>query len=130
MMHYLFAAVLVLTSAQRTRIDAVVALVMRERHIMGLSLGLARAGTRLYLRGYGALDSRNGRRADGESIYAVGSIAKQFTAALVQQSAGRGRLALDAPVTTYLPQDAGLSNATVAGLLTQTAGIDPTVDLE
>lgn len=109
---------------QQARIDAVVAEVMRAQHIAGLSLGVARAGTRLYLRGYGLRDVERRLPADGFTVYRAGSIAKQFTAALVLSDAEEGRLQLEAPVTAYLPE-AGLAlqHVTVEHLLAQTSGV-------
>jgi CubicO group peptidase (beta-lactamase class C family) len=88
-------AAALLDAAQAKRIDAVVASVMRESGIPGLSLGVERNGSRLYLRGYGLRNVARKLPADGFTIYAAGSIAKQFTAALVLQDVARGRLALD-----------------------------------
>jgi len=89
------AAAATLSAAQYRRIDAIVASVMRESGVPGLSLGIARNGSTLYLRGYGLRDAGRRRPADGFTIYAAGSIAKQFTAALVLQDVASGRLSLD-----------------------------------
>jgi D-alanyl-D-alanine carboxypeptidase len=123
--HLLLAALLALSQAQRLQIDAIVEQVMHDRQIAGLSLGIARKGTRVYLRGYGERDAGQGLPADGYTIYRVGSIAKQFTAALILQEVARGAVALDAPVRRYLPAmtPAPGAGVTVAQLLDQTSGI-------
>ena len=95
--HLLLAGALLLANAQRAHIDAVVREVMRERHVAGLSLGIARDGRRLYLRGYGLRDPNERLAADGYTMYSAGSIAKQFTAALVLQQVAAGRIALTLP---------------------------------
>jgi CubicO group peptidase (beta-lactamase class C family) len=89
-----FAAAAVIGTAQAARIDSIVRTVMHDSAIRGLSLGIARGDSVLYLRGYGSRDARHG--ADGFTIYAIGSVTKQFTAALVLQNAQAGRLSLDA----------------------------------
>lgn len=123
MTHLLLAAALALTSSQRTRIDAVVGQVMREQRIAGLTLGIARAGTRFYLRGYGLRDVERRLPADGYTIYRSGSIAKQFTAALVLQAAERGRISLHDAIRAYLPQAGDtVHDGTVAQVLGQTTG--------
>lgn len=104
------AAAPALVPAQITKIDAIVRSVIRASAIPGLSLGIARNGTTLYLRGYGLRDTGRGLPADGFTIYAAGSIAKQFTAALVLQDVDAGRLTLDQ------------GNPSVRALLGQTAG--------
>jgi CubicO group peptidase (beta-lactamase class C family) len=123
--HLLLAALLALSQAQRLQIDAIVAQVMHDRQIAGLSLGIARKGTRVYLRGYGERDATQGLLADGYTIYRVGSIAKQFTAALILQEVARGAVALDAPLQRYLPALTGApgGRTTVTQLLGQTSGI-------
>lgn len=120
----LLATAVALTPLQRTRIDDVVAGVMRDARIAALSLGIARRGRTLYLRGYGLRDVETRQTADGFTIYRVGSIAKQFTAAMVLAQAQRGRIGLDANAASYLPATAGLAGSvTVGQLLAQTGGI-------
>ncbi|MGB8519714.1 MAG: serine hydrolase domain-containing protein [Candidatus Tumulicola sp.] len=92
----LLAAAFALPAAERTQIDAVVASVTREQHIAGLSLGIARSGRRLYLRGYGLRDVNRDLPADGFTVYRAGSIAKQFTAALVLRAVEAGRMHMPA----------------------------------
>jgi len=74
-------------------------------------------------RGYGAV-SAGGPAPDARSIFPLGSISKQFTAALVLALSDRGELSLDAPVGRYLPEwfadEPGLR---VEHLLWQTSGL-------
>lgn len=97
---------------------------MQERHVAGLSLGIARRGVSLYLRGYGLSDVERRRSADGFTVYRAGSIAKQFTAALVMAESERGRIALTRSAAAYVSPGANLPDGiTVAELLSQTSGI-------
>jgi D-alanyl-D-alanine carboxypeptidase len=109
----LLAASLALTPAQSVKIDAVVAEVMRASHISGLSLGVARKGHAVFLRGYGRRTCTANQPADGYTVYRIGSITKQFTAALVMQEVDRGTLPLDAEVAGF----------TITQLLSQTSGL-------
>jgi D-alanyl-D-alanine carboxypeptidase len=109
----LLAASLALTPAQSAKIDAVVAQVMRASHIPGLSLGVARKGHVVFVRGYGTRECAADAPANNYTVYRVGSITKQFTAALVLQEADRSALPLNAEV-------AGI---TIAQLLSQTSGL-------
>ncbi len=123
-MHVFLAAVLALSHAQRSEIDAIVGRVMHDRHIPGLSLGVARGDAPIYLRGYGARDVRSRLPADPYTIYRIGSITKQFTAALAMQDVGAGRIALAAPVSRYLASaPSATGRVTVEQLLDQTSGI-------
>jgi CubicO group peptidase (beta-lactamase class C family) len=118
------AATLALSPAAGARIDGIVRTVMREQHLPGLSLGVARGGRVLYLHGYGYRDVRTKARADAYTIYRIGSITKQFTAALILGEAQRQAIDLDAPIGTYVrdlpPAAAGVP---VNDLLAQTSGI-------
>ena len=109
----LLATSLALTPAQSAKIDAVVAQVMQSSHIPGLSLGIARKGHAVFLRGYGTRVCAAAARANAYTVYRIGSITKQFTAALVMQEADR----------SALPLNAELDGITVAELLSQTSGL-------
>lgn len=109
----LLATSLALTPAQSAKIDAVVAQVMQTSHIPGLSLGVARKGHVVFLRGYGTRDCSSNARANAYTVFRIGSITKQFTAALVMQEADR----------SALPLNAELDGITVVQLLSQTSGL-------
>jgi D-alanyl-D-alanine carboxypeptidase len=122
----LLAASLVLSPAQSKSIDTVVAQVMQSHHIRGLSLGVARNGRVVVLRGYGDRACDAEKSADGYTVYSIGSITKQFTAALVLQAAQRGELPLDAQIvgisiTQLLSQTSGLVNYTDEGQTLESA---------
>ena len=109
----LLAASLALTPAQSAKIDAVVAQVMHASHIPGLSLGVARKGHAVFVRGYGTRACATNVPANNYTVYRIGSITKQFTAALVMQEADR----------SALPLNADVGGITVAQLLSQTSGL-------
>ncbi|HVA34406.1 MAG TPA: serine hydrolase domain-containing protein, partial [Candidatus Baltobacteraceae bacterium] len=105
------AAVIGLSHLQTAAIDSIVTSVMRSHDVTGLSLGIARKDSTLYLRGYGWRDASRMHRVDGYTIYPIGSLTKQFTAALILQQIADGRLALDAGRPTVRQ----LMNQTVGG---------------
>ncbi len=116
----LLAGSLALTPAQSDTIDALVARVMSENHIAGLSIGIARNGDPLFVRGYGSANRETGAVPDGNTIYGIGSLTKQFTAALVLQEAAQQKLSLSqtaygATVQQLLAQTSGLPTYTTAG---------------
>ncbi|WP_326768147.1 beta-lactamase family protein [Streptomyces sp. NBC_01591] len=73
----------------------------------------------------GVHDLASGRPADPDGRFRAGSVTKVFTAAVVLQLAGEGRLGLDRPVRRYLPDliPAGYKDVTVRQLLNHTSGI-------
>jgi CubicO group peptidase (beta-lactamase class C family) len=52
----------------------------------------------------GVLSTATGVEASVDSIFQIGSITKVFTATLVQQLVDEGRIDIDAPVRTWLPE--------------------------
>jgi CubicO group peptidase (beta-lactamase class C family) len=114
------------SEAMRARIvaDAVMGNTIADGRARGCSVAIEQHGRRLVARGYGHADAA-GRRAEATTVYRIGSITKQFTAAAVLQLAAAGKLRLDADAAGIapgvLPADA---HPTVAQLLSHTAGIE------
>jgi CubicO group peptidase (beta-lactamase class C family) len=81
-------------------------------------------GDRIALqRGYGA-GSADGSPPDESSLFPIGSISKQFTAAVILSLADDGLLRLHAPVREYLPEwFANEPELRVTHLLSQTSGL-------
>ncbi|MER6117654.1 serine hydrolase domain-containing protein [Streptomyces sp. NPDC001743] len=77
----------------------------------------------------GIHDLTSGRAADPAGRFRAGSVTKVFTAAVVLQLAGEGRVGLDSPARRYLPDliPAAYGQVTVRQLLDHTSGI-PSVD--
>jgi CubicO group peptidase (beta-lactamase class C family) len=77
----------------------------------------------------GTLSAATGVSATTDAIFQIGSITKVLTATLVQQLADEGRVDLDRPVRTWLPElrlgdESAASVITVRQLLTHTAGFE------
>ena len=79
----------------------------------------------VYERGFGEADRSWGIPNAPDTRFLIGSITKQFTAALVLQLAEEGALDLDAPVTRYLPDypAAQGDRVTIHHLLSHTSGV-------
>lgn len=89
----------------------------------GCSLGVIRNGTFLYRKSYGEASLELGVPLSPESVFYVGSISKQFTAASVVLAAEQGFLSLDDDVRKYIPElpDYG-RKITLRQMLNQTSG--------
>lgn len=95
-----------------------------EGETAGLSLYVRLRGKTLISRGYGESDLENHVGASPDTVYAIASITKQFTAAAVLQLAEAGKLRLDDEITRYLPDYPVRGNrVTVRQLLNHTSGI-------
>jgi CubicO group peptidase (beta-lactamase class C family) len=75
-----------------------------ELHIPGMAIAVIQDGAVILARGFGLADLEQGRLADPETLFAIGSTTKAFTAALVGMEVDAGRMAWDDPVTRYLPE--------------------------
>jgi D-alanyl-D-alanine carboxypeptidase len=86
---------------------------------------LVRRGDEVLVRkGYGMANLELGVALQPESVFEIGSITKQFTAAGILLLAERGRLHLDDEVTRYLPDfPTHGKKITLQHLLTHTSGI-------
>ena len=90
----------------------------------GITVAVARDGEVVLEKGYGTADVEMGVVAGPATVYRIGSITKQFTAAVVMRLVEQGRLSLDAPITDYLPDyPAQGRTVTIRHLLTHTSGI-------
>lgn len=84
---------------------------------------LARHGAPMLQRAYGRADAR-GRPITPRSRFPLASLSKMFTAVAIGQLVEEGRVSLDDPVRTLLPDaDFDLDGVTVRHLLTHTSGL-------
>jgi CubicO group peptidase (beta-lactamase class C family) len=86
---------------------------------------VARGDSVLYERGFGEADMEWGVPNAPDTRFRIGSVTKQFTAALVLQLVEEGRLALDGHVRDYLPEYPAETGGrlTVHHLLSHTGGV-------
>jgi CubicO group peptidase (beta-lactamase class C family) len=70
----------------------------------GCALAIMRDGHIIYERGYGTADLDHDVKIAPTTVFDVGSISKQFTAASVLMLAQEGKLSLDDEATKYVPE--------------------------
>lgn len=118
-----FAAASPASAQDAGRMQQVIAADADKGEFMGAVL-VARDGQVLLDRGYGSANLEWRIPNDGDTKFRLGSITKQFTAAAILLLQERGKLSLDAPVKTYLPDaPAAWDKVTVRHLLSHTSGI-------
>jgi CubicO group peptidase (beta-lactamase class C family) len=105
--------------------DAIVKSAMHAHQIPGVCLGVIRDGHLIKSTGYGWANVELRVPVSAASVFQSGSVAKQFTATAVMMLVKEGKVALDEPVSKYLPEAraAAWGDASVRQLLTHTAGI-------
>lgn len=84
---------------------------------------IAKKGTPILTRGFGQADREQGLSNSAETVYDIGSLTKQFTAAAILKLEMQGRLLVTDPISKYLPELGSVQKErTVHQLLTHTAG--------
>jgi D-alanyl-D-alanine carboxypeptidase len=95
----------------------------------GAAILVARGGRVLLRKGYGLANVERGTAVTPETVFRIASVTKVFTATAVLMLADQGRIALDSPVTTYLPDyPAAGRGITVRHLLSHSAGLPEYLD--
>lgn len=116
-------------SAQDTRalvryVDSVANAAVAERRTAGVSVAIVSKGKTVLAKGYGFADLENDVPATAETVYRIGSITKQFTAAGIMRLMEQGKLSLDDTLQKFLPGYNTQGNrVTVRHLLSHTSGI-------
>ncbi|MGP0067885.1 MAG: serine hydrolase domain-containing protein [Isosphaeraceae bacterium] len=91
-------------------VDAFVAREVAEKKLPSLSIALVDDQTIVWSRGYGFVDLNRKTPATADTVYRVGSVSKLFTEVAIMQLVEEGKIDLDAPVRTYLPDFAPKSS--------------------
>jgi CubicO group peptidase (beta-lactamase class C family) len=108
---------------QRT-VDSLVAHALADGPVAGMSVAVVRGRDTVVMKGYGFADVENEVRATPQTVYRIGSITKQFTAAAVLKLAEEGKLSVDDTIGGRLPGlPAAWRKATIRQLLNHTSGI-------
>ncbi|MEQ8676988.1 MAG: serine hydrolase domain-containing protein [Aggregatilineales bacterium] len=90
----------------------------------GAGIGVMHAGETIHSAGYGLANVEWHIPIDTDTAFRVGSVTKPFTALLTMMLVADGQIALDAPITDYLPEFHSAGHiVTVHHLLTHTSGI-------
>ncbi len=106
------------------KIDAEAAKFLAEPGAAGLSIAVARNNDIIFSKAYGQADVELAVPASPDSIFRIGSVTKQFTAAAIMRLVEQGKISLDAEVQTYLPDFPKKQwPVTIRQILTHTSGI-------
>ncbi|MBI5364862.1 MAG: serine hydrolase [Planctomycetes bacterium] len=111
-------------------VDRVVAGFLEKKGAVGMSVAIARKGEVVLAKGYGFADLEFHAKCDAETCFRIGSVTKQFTAALVMRYVEWKQLGLDDDLSKYVP-DFPLQgkHVTIRQLLNHTSGIPSYTDI-
>jgi len=85
-------------------LDRFLATAQSEQRMPSVSACVFRDGEVIWERVLGNADVPSGRASTTDDVYRIGSITKTFTAVLIMQLVEAGRIDLEAPMRTYLPE--------------------------
>jgi CubicO group peptidase (beta-lactamase class C family) len=104
-------------------VDRVAAELIANRTSAGFSVAIFRNGKPVLVKGYGSANLEDSAPATAQTVYRVGSVTKEFTAACILLLAERGKLSVDDPLARYLPEFPRANEVTLRQLLNHSSGI-------
>ena len=119
-----FVALLSPVFARGDKVDDFVKAQMGQRRIPGLVLAIVKNGNAIKHDAYGVANLKLNAPVRKETAFEIGSVTKQFTAALVVMLIDEGKLSLDDKVTRFFDNAPETwKDITVRHLLTHTSGL-------
>ncbi|WP_293361365.1 serine hydrolase domain-containing protein [Phenylobacterium sp.] len=103
------------TDAQKAAfaaIDPLFESFMEERHAPGLVYGVVVDGKLAYVRSLGVQDTKTNAPVNRDTVFRIASMSKNFTALAALKLRDEGKLSLDAPAETIIPELKGLKYPT------------------
>ncbi|MDQ4075099.1 MAG: serine hydrolase [Chloroflexota bacterium] len=101
--------------------------VLESFGLAGLAIGIVSSSELVYAQGFGVRNLDTGEPVTPRSLFHMASVSKPFVATAIMQLVEQGKMALDAPVVTYLPyfrlKDPRYREITVQQMLSHTAGM-------
>jgi CubicO group peptidase (beta-lactamase class C family) len=112
----------ILPAATADGIDAAAADVLKATGVPSASVAVVQGGKVAYVKAYGMARLNPATAAEPGMRYSIGSVSKQFTAAVVLLLVQDGKLKLDDPVGKYLPGLTRANEVTIRQVLSMTSG--------
>jgi D-alanyl-D-alanine carboxypeptidase len=111
-----------LPAATARQIDTAAADVLKATEVPSASVAVVQDGKVAFVRAYGMARLEPAMSARPGMHYSIGSISKQFTAAILLLLMQDGKLMLDDPVGKYLPELTRANEVTIRQVLSMTSG--------
>ncbi|MGB6109582.1 MAG: serine hydrolase domain-containing protein [Acidobacteriaceae bacterium] len=111
-----------LPADQRAKVDAIAQQVLATTGVPSASVGIVTNGKITFVKAYGKAQLDPTVEASPRMRYSIGSISKQFTATAILMLQQQGKLKLDDPISTWLPQLTRSNEVTLREILSHTSG--------
>ena len=113
-----------IATADWSAVDAFVRGEMVRQRVPGLAMAVVRNGVLVRAQGYGSANLEHNVPVTAATVFQSGSVGKQFTATLIMQLIGEGKLSLDDRLAKFFPSGpATWREITIRQLLSHTSGI-------
>ncbi|MDB6024581.1 MAG: Beta-lactamase [Verrucomicrobiales bacterium] len=126
MKHFLLLGIwfFTLSTALADKVDRLIKEEMDKHEIPGLALVVIKGGKQIKTAGYGFANLETKTPATKDTVFEIGSVTKQFTAAAIMILVQEGKLSVDDKISQHLKNTPKIwSDITVRHLLTHTSGI-------
>ena len=127
---FVFSSFVILPQTKAEKIETLLNQYYKFKEFNGAALVTENEGI-IFKKGFGLANMEWNIPNTPDTKFRIGSMTKQFTAMLIMQLVEEGKLKLDVPITTYIP-DYPKENGdkiTIHNLLTHTSGIPNYTDL-
>ncbi|HET7814266.1 MAG TPA: serine hydrolase domain-containing protein [Candidatus Baltobacteraceae bacterium] len=105
------------------KIDAAVKRDVASGRVAGVAVAILRDNKAVFVKGYGRANLELAAPVNGKTVFRIGSLTKQFTAAGVLLLAEQGKVKIDDKLSQYLPAFPRANEVTLRDLLDHTSGI-------
>lgn len=112
-----------LTPQTEAKIDASARQQVASGRVAGVAVAVMRHGKLVFANGYGRANLELGTPVNTKTVFRIGSLTKQFTAAAVLILAEQRKLKIDDKLSLYLPDFPRADDVTLRDLLNHTSGI-------
>ena len=116
------------TSAVAAAIDKAVQGAIAAGESPGLQVAVYKDGAPVLVKGYGSANLELNVPVNNDSIFRIGSVTKQFTAAALLKLEEEGKLSLDDKLSKYYPDFPRAADVTLKQMLHHTSGIHSYTD--
>ncbi|MHB9878678.1 serine hydrolase domain-containing protein [Pacificimonas sp. ICDLI1SI03] len=112
------------------QIDSTLENLVWDRHTPSIAVAIAKNGVIVHSRYIGTANLETGTPCSAASIYRIGSVSKQFTAAGLLLLQEDGKLSLDDSLSRYMPEFPRANEITLRQMATHTSGLGNYTDTE
>ncbi len=103
-------------------VDAFLTEQVKQNNRVGYSVAIVKDGQVVLAKGYGKRSLQDGRAVETNTIFAIGSVSKQFTCAAILLLADDGKLSVHDPVAKYYPNLTRAQDITLLDLMNHVSG--------